>query len=180
VTSIFIYINYQIDTLTMKSIHALEGGLAGAAAITFIHETVKITVPKAPRLDLLGMKALSRGLKIIGKVPPSKTKLYGWSLAGDMVSNALFYSIAGIGSQKNALLRGAALGFSAGMAAVLLPKPLGLPESPTNRSIQTKLMTIGLYTLGGVVASAVMKAINNKQQRRNAAWEERLVTSSMV
>jgi hypothetical protein len=77
-------------------------------------------------------------------------------------------------------LRGAALGFSAGLAAVLLPKSIGLHETSTNRSVQTRLMTIGLYTLGGVVASAVMKAIHNKQERRDEAWEQRLVTSSMV
>lgn len=164
----------------MKPLTALGGGLAGACAITLIHETARKVVPNAPRMDLLGMNALTKGLKIIGAATPKERQLYSWSLAGDLLSNSLFYSFAGIEKLDNTLAKGAVLGLAAGLGAVLLPKPLGLDEEPTNRTIETKIMTVGLYVIGGLVAAAVMKLADRKKKKRRAAWEERLVTSSMA
>jgi len=164
----------------MKALYALEGGIAGATAMTLIHETVKNKVPNAPRMDLLGMNALAKGLKVIGARTPNERSLYAWTLAGDIISNSLFYSFAGIGQRENALARGAALGLAAGLGAVLLPKPMGLNEHPGNKSIETKIMTVGLYVVGGLVAAGVMKLLARKKHRKNEDWERRLVTSSMA
>ncbi|HEX2606252.1 MAG TPA: hypothetical protein VHK91_02690 [Flavisolibacter sp.] len=164
----------------MKGMYALEGGLAGAVALTLISETVKRAIPHAPRVDLLGMNALSKGLKIIGARKPEDRKLYTWALAGDLISNAAYYSIAGIGKKDNALLRGAALGFGAGLGAVLLPKPLGLKDHYTDRTLSTRVLTVGLYVAGGIIAAAVMKWADKKKQRSNQDWEQRLMTSSMA
>jgi hypothetical protein len=164
----------------MKALYALEGGVAGAAALTLIHESIKKVVPYAPRVDLLGMKAMAKGLRVIGAKSPGERKLYGWSLTGDLVGNALFYSFAGIGKKENALVRGAGLGLAAGLGAVLLPEPLGLPSRHTNRSLETKILTVGLYVIGGIVAAGVMKLIDRKKQKKNEVWEQRLVTSSMA
>jgi len=164
----------------MRALYALEGGVAGAAALTLIHETVKKAVPNAPRMDLLGMSALSKGLKVIGAKTPDERRLYGLSLTGDLISNTVFYSFAGIGKKENALLRGAALGLAAGLGAVLLPKPLGLNQDTSNRTVPTKVMTVGLYVVGGLVAAGVMKFLDRKKHKKNEAWEKRLVTSSMA
>jgi hypothetical protein len=164
----------------MRPLYALEGGVAGAAALTLIHETVKKAVPNAPRIDLLGMNALSKGLKVIGAKTPAERKLYGLALTGDLLSNTVFYSFAGIGKKENALLRGSMLGLAAGLGAVLLPKPMGLNENATNKTIQTKIITVGLYVVGGLVAAGVMKFLDRKKHKRNAVWEQRLVTSSMA
>lgn len=164
----------------MKAIYALEGGVAGAAALTLLHETIKKTVPNAPRMDLLAMNALSKGLKIVGARTPNERKLYGLSLTGDLLSNSIFYSFAGIGKKENALARGAALGLVAGLGAVLLPKPMGIEEGASSRTTATKLMTVGLYVVGGLVAAGIMKFMDRKKQKRHAKWEERLVTSSMA
>jgi hypothetical protein len=164
----------------MKTLYALEGGVAGAAALTIIHETVKKAVPKAPRLDLLGMNAVAKGLRVIGARSPQERSLYGWSLTGDLLSNALFYSFAGIGKKENALTKGALLGLAAGLGAVLVPKPLGLPQRHTSKSVPTQLMTVSLYVIGGLVAAGVMKFLDRKKQKKHADWETRLVTSSMA
>lgn len=164
----------------MKGIYALEGGVAGAAALTLLHETIKKVVPNAPRMDLLGISALAKGLKIIGAKTPDERKLYGWSLTGDMVSNAVFYSFAGIGKKENALLKGAVLGLVAGLGTVLLPKPLSLNNKYSSRTTETKIITIGLYVLGGLVAAGVMKLLDTKRKKKNVAWERRLMTSSMA
>ncbi len=164
----------------MKGIYALEGGVAGAAAVTLIHEAVKRIVPNAPRLDLLGMNALRKGMKAVGADTPSERKLYTLSLTGDLLSNAIFYSFAGIGKKENALLKGAVLGLAAGVGAVLLPQPLGLQSKYSGRTVEMKLMTIGLYVAGGLIAAGVMKLLDKKKKKRTELWEQRLMTSSMA
>ena len=164
----------------MKALYALEGGVAGAAALTLLHETVKKAVPNAPRMDLLGMNTLAKGLKIVGARTPDERKLYGWSLTGDLISNTLFYSFAGIGKKENALAKGAALGLAAGLGAVLLPKPMGLNEKYSNKTVETKIMTVGIYVIGGFVSAGVMKFLYRKKKKKNSDWEQRLVTSSMA
>lgn len=155
------------------------GGLAGAATVTLVHESVRRVVPEAPRMDLLGMQAISKGLKGIGCEQPTTGKLFAAAMVGDVVSNALYYSAAGIGTEKNLWIRGAALGLGAGIGALLLPKPMGLHERYSNKTVSTQLMTVGLYVTGALVATAVIKLLNKKKAVKNQEWERRLVTSAM-
>jgi hypothetical protein len=164
----------------MRGIFALEGGLAGATALTLIHETMKKIIPNAPRMDLLGMNALSKGLRYINAKTPDERELYRWSMAGDLVSNALYYSVVGATTKTHPLVRGALLGLAAGAGAILLPKPMGLNEAYSSRTRQTSLMTIGLYVAGGLVAAVVMSALEKRQRRKKDVWQERLVTSSQA
>lgn len=138
---------------------AVVGGLAGAAVLTILHEAVKKIDPKAPRMDLLGMMALSKVIRNVGKNPPAKDKLYVYTLAGDLLSNALYYSLAGVGKEKSLLEKGAALGLAAGLGALLLPKPLHLNEEYSNRTTHTQVLTIAYYLIGSLVASAIMKRL---------------------
>lgn len=141
----------------------MAGGLAGACAVTLLHETVRRFVPEAPRMDVLGMRALSKLMRMADQEPPQdQEELHNWTLAGDIVSNSLYYSLAGTG--KNALWRGAILGAAAGAGAVLLPGPLGLGEEPSNRTPQTQAMAIGYYLLGGMVAAAVGYALSGDEE----------------
>lgn len=167
----------------MKTIAAFGGGLAGAAAVTLIHESVKRIVPEAPRMDLLGMNAISKGLNAAGIKIPTDTQLFAIALTGDLIANSLYYSAAGIGNVKNLWLRSSLLGLAAGIGAVVLPGPLGLEERYSNRTTTTKLMTIGLYVAGAVVTTAVIKLLSKRdvqrKNRQNQEWERRLVTSAM-
>jgi hypothetical protein len=163
----------------MKTSAALTGGLAGAAAVTLIHETVRRIVPEPPRMDLLGKNAISKGLEKVGLRTPGENALFTWALAGDLVTNSLYYSLAGIGDKKNIWLRSSLLGLTAGVCAVALPKPLGLHEKHTNKSLETKLMTVGLYVAGALVSTAIIKLMEKRKVKKNAVWEQRLVTSAM-
>jgi hypothetical protein len=148
----------------MKKLSAIEGGATGALALTLIHETVRKLDPKAPRMDLLGMNAISKLLKSVGQDSPEKHKLFVWAMIGDLISNSLYYSLAGLGSKKNVFQRGILLGLGAGLGAVLLPKPLQLDEAPTNRTTKTKAITIGLYLIGGLVAAAIIKHLEKEKK----------------
>ncbi|SIR47629.1 hypothetical protein [Pontibacter lucknowensis] len=141
----------------MEVSKALVSGLAGAVAITIAHETLRRLVPEAPRMDVLGMRAISKTMKKAGAQPPESGSLRAWAMVGDIVSNSIYYSFAGVG--KGAWLRGGLLGAGAGAGAVLLPGPMGLGTDPSNRTNSTRVMTVGLYLMGGLVAAAVGSAL---------------------
>ena len=146
----------------MKGSTALVGGLSGATALTLIHETVRRLDPQAPRMDLLGMQSLSRLLKGIGSEQPERSKLYELTLLGDLVGNAIFYSLAAAGRKKGIIPRGILMGLGAGIGAVLLPRPLGLNSSYSGRTSRTKTETMLLYLIGGLVASTFMRLSQKK------------------
>src|SRR6476620_4638402 len=65
------YIFYRFEErISMKATTILAGGLAGATAVTLLHESIRQVVPQAPRMDRLGMQAISKGLKKAGKKVP--------------------------------------------------------------------------------------------------------------
>ncbi|MBE7173437.1 MAG: hypothetical protein INR73_22885 [Williamsia sp.] len=147
----------------MKSLASLAGGLAGACALTLVHEVTRRVEPAAPRMDLLGMSALSSLIKKGGGTPPKRDQLFDLTMAGDVAGNALYYSLAGAGNKKGVWLRGLLLGIAAGAGAVYLPGPLGLPERPSNRTTKTKLLALGLYAMGGLVAAAAIDLLKEKE-----------------
>ncbi len=156
----------------MKKLSAIEGGATGALSLTLVHEIVRRLDPKAPRMDLLGMNAISKLLKSFGQDTPEKNKLFVWAMVGDLISNSLYYSLAGLGNKKGVLQRGLLLGLGAGLGAVLLPKPLQLNEAPTNRTPKTKALTVGLYLIGGLVAAVIIKHMENKRYKSDLRVEK--------
>lgn len=148
----------------MKTTNALLGGLAGATLLTLVHETTRQLVPTAPRMDLLGEQALSKLLTKAGQPVPEDDALYAITMAGDVVSNALYYSVAGFGDPKTAPLKGTLLGLAAGIGAIALPGPLGLSEAPSKRTTETVIMTVALYTLGGLAAGVAMRLLNRRKR----------------
>lgn len=145
----------------MKILRSLTAGFAGAVALTALHETVRRLRPDdAPRMDVLGMRCLR---KLLGKAEapqPDDDTLFNLTVAGDILSNGLYYSL--VGSGRHTPRRGLVLGAAAGIGGVLLPGPLGLGEAPTNRTLQTQLMTVAWYTVGGLVAGAVAQALRKR------------------
>ncbi len=144
----------------MKLGASLLGGLAGAVAVTLIHETLRRKDPDAPRMDKLGMEAMAKGLDKMDEPVPEKKTLFHSALVSDILSNALYYSLAGIGKTKNAIGKGGLLGAAAGIGAVLLPKPMGLNPKHSGRTPKTKVMSVALYLIGGLVASKVTQMLS--------------------
>jgi hypothetical protein len=163
----------------MKASTVFAGGLAGATAVTLIHESLKAVVPQAPRMDRLGMQAIEKGLHKANKSVPNQQALFSIAMAGDLISNALYYSAAGIGSEKNIWIRSSLLGLAAGIGALVLPEPLGLNKRYSNRTVATQVMTVGLYVAGSLATAAVIKLLNRKKRESHKEWERRLVTSAM-
>ena len=145
---------------------ALGSGFAGAVALTAIHETVRRVRPDdAPRMDVLGRRAIARGMEAVGIEPPGANALETVALAGDLLTNAAYYALIGAGSPKHVYLRGAALGLAAGIGGVVLPPLLGLGSAPSRRTRQTKAMTIAWYLAGGLAVAAVYSMVKREERR---------------
>ncbi|MDU0370946.1 hypothetical protein ACFPAF_11110 [Hymenobacter endophyticus] len=142
---------------------AVASGFAGALVLNVLHETVRRIRPNdAPRMDLLGERGLRKLLASAGAPQPNHATAYKLTLAGDILSNGLYYSLVGTGT--GVWWRGAALGLAAGVGGVLLPGPLGLGKAPSNRTPQTKAMTVTWYLVGGLAAAATSWALNKVQE----------------
>lgn len=154
-------------TSSSPLLQALGSGLAGAVVLNAVHETVRQFRPiDAPRMDILGERGLRRLLFKANAPQPGPDTAYVLTLAGDVLSNGLYYSLVGTG--RGVWWRGVALGLAAGVGGVLLPGPLGLGDGPSNRTPQTKAMTVAWYLLGGVVAAAASAAWGKAGHRRSA------------
>jgi hypothetical protein len=146
----------------MSLAKAAASGLIGACTLTLIHESARQFVPSAPRMDILGMRAIAKSLRLLDEEPPPENKLHKITLAGDIVSNSAFYSLVGVGESDHALLRGTLLGLAAGIGAVVLPGPLGLGGAPSARTAETKVMTIGWYVAGGIAAGLAYHLLSKR------------------
>ena len=143
----------------MKTSRSILSGLAGSLVLTIVHELTRKGTNNAPRMDLMGEQAITKLFHKGGAEPPRGKRLYWTTMIADLIGNALFYSLAGIGRKKGAWGRGSALGLAAGIGALVLPKRLGLNEDFSSRTNKTKAMTTGYYLIGGLVAAALMQVL---------------------
>ena len=129
---------------------ALLSGMAGAAALTAVHQAAQMVSDNAPRMDVVGMRAIARGKNAAAAGADSSTQhpsLYNMALAGDLLFNSAYYSLA------TTWARGAALGLIAGIGALLLPKRMGLGDPPGSEHVSNQVMTVAWYVVGGLAAA---------------------------
>jgi hypothetical protein len=146
----------------MKFINAITAGFTGAIALNLLHETVKKFDAQAPRVDLIGEEALSKSISSMGIKPPEGQSLYLATLAGDVLSNGLYYSGIALGNPRYIWPRAAVLGLSAGFGALKLTAPLGLDDHPVTRTEKTKALTVVWYVFGALVSAAVFQKLQDK------------------
>lgn len=146
----------------MSRVKNILAGLGGAIALNIIHESLKKRDNNMPRVDLLGEEALEKSLDYFDAEIADEETLYKTTLAGDLISNTLYYSAIGSGDPKHLWPRAIAMGITAGIGAITLPEPLGLDETPVTRSTKTKALTISYYLAGALITAAIVKAMNKK------------------
>jgi len=160
----------------MRLLPSILGGLAGAVAVTLIHEVLKRTDDQAPRMDKLGMEAIADGMEEMDQPVPDTRTLGTMAFIGEILANTAYYSLTGIGRRSAAEKKGSILGIIAGLGSIFLPKPMGLNEKHSNKSAKTRLMAMGLYFLGGYIASKVTKALDEEAEEEEI--EEELALAS--
>jgi hypothetical protein len=153
----------------MKLASLLEGGLAGATTLSLIQEALYKIDSKAPRPFLHQSGALKKFKNYSEHKGKHKPKDYV-QLAGELLGTASIFGLSGLGKKKNALLRGGVLGLVAGLGAAYLndlsdDEALVLPGErlgtirSENEELKKKILTVVLYTAGGVLAGAAVKKI---------------------
>jgi hypothetical protein len=135
-------------------LNAIASGLAGACAVTLMNETIRQVDEEAPRLDLLGMRALAEVV--------SPDNLRAKAMVGDIASNTLYYSMVAASPADQAPVCGATLGLGAGIGAVMLPGPFGLGDDATNSSIKRRVLSVIYYTTAGLLAGMVYRSLANR------------------
>lgn len=141
----------------MSKLKNLIAGLAGAVALNILHETLKKQDANMPRVDLLGENALQKTLGYFGTRIENKDNLYKATLAGDVVGNALYYSLIGSSNAKYIWPKVVFMGLSAGIGAITLPEPMGLDETPVAKNDQVKVLTVAYYLFGAIVTGTVLQ-----------------------
>ena len=136
-------------------------GLAGSVATNLTHELIRRTVSSPPRVDLLGMQALAKMYRAVDADPPRGRTLYVRTLIGDIASNAAYFALAGFAG-RNAINAGFVLGVAAGVGAFLIPARVGLDDMPTARTTKTKLLSVLVYGVGGLVSGYVFTATRSE------------------
>lgn len=149
----------NIKTDTMKVAENILGGLAGSLVLNIVHQAIARTDKDAPRMDLIGKEAVTTAFENTGTEPPEGNTLTGLTVAGSLGANTGYYAMIGRANEKDLLLRGAGYGLLAGIGALSLPAPMGLNGAPVTRTTKTKILTVGLYLLGGLATALTIKAI---------------------
>ena len=145
----------------MSLLKAISSGAAGALAVTALNESARRVIPHAPRMDVIGMRGLRRPIEAMGYRPPPARTLRKAALAGDLLSNGVYYSLAAAGDPRHALRRGLVLGALGGIGAALLPPVVGLGNQPHRKTPWTQLLTVAWYTLAGLAAGAAVEAVDD-------------------
>jgi len=141
---------------------ALLSGAAGAVSLNLMHECTRKTMPHPPRVDIIGMRALAKLARASGSEPPEHLRTT--ALAGDLLSNSLYYSAVGARGPEHAVANGAVAGLAAGIGVLLLPGPLGLGSAEVNRTAATQIMAAGMYFAAGLIAGYTYRAIASDQR----------------
>src|ERR1051326_7779302 len=81
----------------MKTSAALAGGLAGTVTVASIHEALRRVTPNAPRMDLLDMELMRKGLKRMNKKIPDENELQRWAVGSELICDTAYYGLAGMG-----------------------------------------------------------------------------------
>jgi hypothetical protein len=128
-------------------------GLGGAIALNLLHEIVRNNFDNVPEVNKVGEEALNKALDTVDMKITDHDQLYAATLAGDVISNGIYYATTAT-SGFNIVS-----GVAAGVGAVMLPKNMGLDDSPVAETTQKKLMTVGYYLFGAVVTKLIYDKI---------------------
>lgn len=147
----------------MKGTLGFGSGVVGAASVAILNYVGTRYLPRAPRLDVLGLQLVAAAFNKLGIQPPRGPSMKVLALVGSLVSNSMFYGLVGLGKPRTAWLRGGALGLAMGLGVLTLPAALGVGERETGRTPMAKAGTLGWYVLGGILAALTFVASHQRK-----------------
>ena len=154
-------------------VRCLASGAVGATVLTVIHEKARRAHPDAPRMDLVGMRALRQVLRALGQRVPPRAQVHRLALAGDLIANSIYYAAVPASTTTATWVRGALLGAVAGVGALTLPSQIGLGDPPKSDRPTNQAMTVAWYVVGALAAAAAATAM--RPRRRPAGFRTDMI-----
>lgn len=142
----------------MRWIRNIAAGFIGSAALNILHEVMRKNFKNVPEINLVGAEAVNKTLSEYGRPIHNPNDLHKVTLELDLIANASYYSMIG-SSGKYIWPKAIAMGLSAGIGALQLPKPMGLDPTPVNETRQKQILTVGYYLFGAVITAIALKTI---------------------
>ena len=147
----------------MSQKNKILAGLAGAVVLTLVHEVFRKNDPEAPRINEVATEGME---KLTGQSLSSSNKgTYLAALAGDLISNGIYFASAATPAKGNSFLTPLLSGLIAGTGGVLLPEKLGLNDNPVAGSDKKKGLTIGYYVIGALATTIAYKILDNRSRK---------------
>lgn len=149
----------------MSSSLSVLDELATQSPLTILQKIVRLFNPDAPHFNQLGRSTIMMlADKADLNVPDNDvTELL------ERVSEKATSAISGLfgDTGESAILQGAALGLSVGVGTVLLQPKEEYFTHRNQSGAKKKLLTVGLYVAGGILASIIVKQL----EKRNTSNE---------
>jgi hypothetical protein len=141
---------------------SLLAGLAGALALTTVHQLARRMTSSAPRMDVLGERAIVATSEAVGKTPPSEPAAYRLALAGDIIANSAYYSLIACGRSPRLWSRAVPMGIGAGVGALVLPQRIGLGIPPRSWERSNQAMTVAWYLIGALATACTAECLRGR------------------
>jgi len=153
----------------MKLASAIEGGITGATTLSLLQEALHKIDTKSPR-PFFHKSGVVKQLKKSSGKPHKQHKLY-IALAGELLASIGYFGMAGLGKKKNAVLTGGLLGAAAGLGIAFFnedddAKRVNGAEIDAEDELQKKIITVALYTAGGLLAGTAIKRLDKKMLKK--------------
>src|SRR5688572_7168408 len=132
---------------------AIASGVVGAGVLTLLHEGARRQIPRAPRMDIVGMRAIDRVMAWMNVQPVNRPSLPRLALPGDILGNSLYYSAVPGRTAAATWRRGLVLGTLAGIGALSVPERIALDTHPDSTRRSNQIMTVAWYVIGGLAAA---------------------------
>ena len=147
----------------MSSTLSVLDDLATQSPLTILHKIVRMFNSNAPHFNELGHNTI---MKLADKADLNVPNNDVTELL-ERVSEKATSAISGLfgDTGESAILQGAALGLSVGVGTILLQSKEEYFTSEDQSGAKKKLLTVGLYVAGGILASIIVKQL----EKRNAS-----------
>lgn len=136
----------------------IVAGIGGAVALNTLHKIVKNNFHGVPNFDELEGEAIDKSLGKMNLQLKDSDKLYNATVAGDIVTNAIYYTFTPF--KMNTVI--GALG---GLGAMVIPKKLGLDNTPIAGTDKKKMITVGYYVFGALVAAGIYNLLTMNENK---------------
>ncbi|MEI6948746.1 hypothetical protein V9K67_16265 [Paraflavisolibacter sp. H34] len=144
----------------MKKTTVIRGEMAGASALNTITQNVKMANTEPLSLAALGSRLATKVFHGI-RNNTITNRTFAWTIAGDVLGTVLYQTLVG-GARSGLWWRGSLVGLVTGLGAELLPRRLGKSVEESNRTLTSKILTIGWYLAGTMVASTIAQKVLGK------------------